>query len=286
MSWKSLKCRHAARFSRRGGGFTLVELLVVIAILGILAALLLQALSHARAEADRITCLNNERQIALAMLAYLQDNRDIFPAANYFNLVPEDWIYYNMDPTAGWLIGGDPNAVRNSPIVRYTGGFMPGLLRCPADRFLQQLDHNAAGLDPLLVQAQRYQFSYSLNAGEAARPEAALGMASIILPTYPSVPPMYFRANWISRPSAKIMMAEKATGPEWSGTDSDWSGISSGWDWSGFMWGLEGRGAGVVPKHKLTNRHFASGNQAFSDGHVELLKPDVGLLPEHCDPRQ
>ncbi len=64
---------------RSNAGFTLIELLVVIAIVGALAALLLPALGRARATARRTECVNNLRQVNLAIRLYADDYSDSLP---------------------------------------------------------------------------------------------------------------------------------------------------------------------------------------------------------------
>ncbi|MCW3051300.1 MAG: hypothetical protein JWN14_470 [Chthonomonadales bacterium] len=67
----------------RKRAFTLIELLVVIAVIAVLAAILFPVFAQAREKARQTTCLSNEKQLGIAILAYTQDYDETYPLANY-----------------------------------------------------------------------------------------------------------------------------------------------------------------------------------------------------------
>src|ERR1051325_1892567 len=95
--------RHVSRFTYHvsritpASAFTLIELLVVIAIIAILAALLFPVLSQSKARALQIQCLGQNRQIALALQMYAQENNDVLPWPNWGTRF-QGWLY---TPTNG-----------------------------------------------------------------------------------------------------------------------------------------------------------------------------------------
>ncbi len=98
-----------SRDSRRRSGFTLIELLVVISIIATLAALILPGVQQARATARRTQCLNNMRNVGIAMQSYATDNRGKLPPLAGGVAIQEDAVADGDWGPASWAVHLLPN---------------------------------------------------------------------------------------------------------------------------------------------------------------------------------
>jgi prepilin-type N-terminal cleavage/methylation domain-containing protein len=189
--------------SKTASAFTLIELLVVIAILGILAGLLLPALSRAKDHAARTTDISNLKQIAMAVHLYANDNQDTIPWSN--------WASDDGPDHAGWLYTKLANATvlppGQSAFQVETGLFWP-VLQNPKLYFCPRDGPGTPLFSQRLQQISSYAMNGAVNAYTNLYPcvkLAAMDPASVLFWEADEATPIYFNdgANYPSEGVSK-----------------------------------------------------------------------------------
>jgi prepilin-type N-terminal cleavage/methylation domain-containing protein/prepilin-type processing-associated H-X9-DG protein len=231
--------------SYRHFGFTLIELLVVIAIIAILAAILFPVFASVREKARQITCASNQKQLALAFLAYIQDYDETFPMAEYGsnknNPPNQNYWTFMIDPyIKGGINNGNGNPNKNQP---------KSVFVCPDA--VSALSDNSGSLKTEI--ATRTLFSYGVN--DYLCPADSTGK-TFVAPTV---------EGKVEAPASLVLLGESLGDNSYvQGRDDAGGGYSNN------------NGAGT-PFHDAAfmnarRRHNGGANFAFADGHVKWFK--------------
>jgi len=249
---------------RRNAAFSLVELLVVAGIIGVLLALLLPVLGRARAEANRVACLSNVRQLLQAQLMYANDSRGFVTYPNWGDdrrsddVWPTGWLYTQgkvSDPPV-------PEDVKSGALFHYLGDTR--VFRCPLHAVE---DASARGTDRLT--------SYIMNG-------AVCGYGVV---GHRGVEPVRWMPSWKitdwRQPSEQILWWEaEEGGPGSAAADQGGAAWNDGASYprENFLSKRHGRGACVG--------HFdgSAGWMDRIDYVAELQRPGPNRL--YCDPHR
>jgi prepilin-type N-terminal cleavage/methylation domain-containing protein/prepilin-type processing-associated H-X9-DG protein len=210
--------------TRRVRAFSLIELLVVIAIIAILAAMLLPALSKAKARAQRTSCTSSMKQLGLGLFLLTTDRMEMFPPAVYstgdvtYQLTWDDYIHRYIGGTGSdqdLLFGVTPP------------GKTPRILRCPADRI--EFPKAESWLNNFAAR-RSYAMNWAgtgfmLSSANTPLPTAGVKGIGVFYNLRGSAPssfnwePRGFKLNEVKDQAGTILLAELANGRNMAGND-------------------------------------------------------------------
>jgi len=225
--------------------FTLVELLVVIAIIAILAALLLTAVSQAKAKALRIQCANNVRQLGIGLQAFVTDNNNTYPLA--VNVDDGDERYWILALQNTEL--SVPNSTNRVEFSVWAG---QGVWKCPAA--------NKPSDWPTNVTYLTYGYNWMGLSAKTDTNGLGLGGHRVWWSTLPhSLTPAVSESEVIN-PSEMMAIGDGLVGNSDNIGDGVWE-LWRTYDAPGFFYSGSTK--------RTYARHQGRANVVFCDGHVE-----------------
>lgn len=204
------------------GGFTLIELLVVIACISILVSMLLPALARAKEKGKTTQCLNNLKQLGLAMRMYADDNMELLPAA-HGNI---DWSSDNPPPWPKPMIDyyGATNVLRCPQLSQYYNQIAVSYFMGSRAAYAEITNHNSVNFNKIKLP------SLYILSGDANYPNFAHYDAD---PDNYSQETLFYEDSPVHNKSVNILFADMhaKTYKRWTPSEMTYSYTQPGVDW-------------------------------------------------------